>query len=66
MTIKPCEQCFAVAAEDGHVLVEGQHGLAATLTPEAAIDSADRMLEEASTALGQRTMARVKREVERR
>lgn len=66
MSIKPAETCFQVAADGGYVFIGGEHGLTATLTPEAAIDSADRLLEEASLAMGQRVMDRVKQEIERR
>jgi hypothetical protein len=43
-----------VAAEEGTVVVDGPDGVAVTLTPEAAADTSDRLLEAAAMAAGQR------------
>lgn len=61
---KACSKGFTATAVDGHVLVEGAQGVAATLTPEAAVASADRIMDEAATAFGQRTMESVQHEVD--
>lgn len=44
-----------VAAEEGEVLVDGPGGLAMTMTPEAAEETARRLLDAASEARGQST-----------
>jgi hypothetical protein len=43
-----------VAAEEGAVVVDGPDGVAITLTPEAAIETSQRLLEGGLTAQGQR------------
>lgn len=43
-----------VAAENGVVTVDGPDGVAVSLTPEAAADTSDRLLDAAATAAGQR------------
>ncbi len=42
-----------VAAEDGTVIVDGPDGVAVSLTPEAAIETSDRLLEAGAHAHGQ-------------
>jgi hypothetical protein len=42
-----------VAAEDGEVLVDGPDGVAVSLTPEAALETSDRLLEGGLMAHGQ-------------
>jgi hypothetical protein len=42
-----------VTAEDGEVLVDGPDGVAFSLTPEAAAETSDRLLEQAAIARGQ-------------
>lgn len=54
MTTKPCEQPFEIVAEDGHVLIEAKGGVTLTMTPDAALASADRLADEAVVATGQR------------
>ncbi len=46
-----------VSAEDGDVIVDGPDGVAVTLTPEAAIETSDRLLDKATVATGQRHFA---------
>lgn len=46
----PYEQASEVAAEAGQVIVEGPDGVAITLTPDAAEETAKRMLAAASEA----------------
>ena len=43
-----------VSSEDGQVLVDGPDGVDVALTPEAAEQTADRLIEHAANAAGQR------------
>lgn len=43
-----------VAAEDGEVVVDGPDGVAVSLTPEAAAETSDRLMQGAVEASGQR------------
>ena len=45
-----------VSAEDGEVMVDGPDGVAFSLTPDAAAETSDRMLEQAAIARGQELM----------
>ena len=45
-----------VAADDDTVFVDGPEGMAGTMTPEAALDSADELVDRAAEALGQKRM----------
>jgi hypothetical protein len=49
-----------VAADRGEVLVDGPDGVAVSLTPEAAMVTADRLVEGAAAAAGQRHNAKTK------
>ena len=42
-----------VAAEDGQVIVDGPDAVAVTLTPDAAVETSQRLLEGGLTAQGQ-------------
>ena len=42
-----------VTAEEGEVMVDGPDGVAFSLTPEAAAETSDRLLEQAAIARGQ-------------
>lgn len=44
----------SVNAEEGKVVVDGPDGVDVTLTPEAAVESGERLIEQAATAAGQR------------
>jgi hypothetical protein len=46
---KPSE----VIADDGKVLVDGPDGVDVALTPDAALETADRLTDEAARAAGQ-------------
>ena len=46
-----------VSAEDGVVNVDGPDGVDIGLTPEAAFETSDRLLDGAATAVGQRVHA---------
>lgn len=47
-----------VYAEDGDVHVSGPDGVAVSLTPEAAAETSDRLLQGAAQAMGQRVEKR--------
>lgn len=47
-----------VSAEDGVVNLDGPDGVDVGLTPEAALETSDRLLEGAATAVGQRVQAK--------
>ena len=47
-----------VKAKDGTVVVDGPDGVDVHLTPEAAIETSDRLYQAAAEAGGQRIMAR--------
>ena len=49
-SITPHAQPSDVAAEEGEVLIEGPNGLALAMTPEAAEETARRMLQAALEA----------------
>jgi hypothetical protein len=42
-----------VTSEEGEVMVDGPDGVAFSLTPEAAAETSDRLLEQAAVAQGQ-------------
>ena len=44
----------SVTAKEGEVRVDGPDGVNVSLTPEAALESGERLIEEAATAAGQR------------
>jgi hypothetical protein len=48
-----------VEAEDGTVYVDGPDGVAVALTPEAAKETSDRLLEKSAEAGGQRRFKRI-------
>jgi hypothetical protein len=50
-----------VEAEEGEVLVDGPDGVAVSLTPEAAVETSDRLLEGAMTARGQQLIEEARR-----
>ncbi len=47
------DQASTVTAEHGQVLVDGPDGVAVSLTPDAAVETSDRLLEAAVEAQGQ-------------
>jgi hypothetical protein len=52
-------ECFV---EEGLVVMDGPNGLSATFTPEAAVETSDRMLEAAMLALGREAIRKQKLE----
>jgi hypothetical protein len=53
-----CSRPSNVSAEDGVVNVDGPDGVDVGLTPEAALETSDRLLHGAATAVGQRVQAK--------
>ena len=53
---KPIDQPFEVAAEEGEVLIDGQEGVALSMTPEAAEETSNRLYDRTAEARGQRIM----------
>jgi hypothetical protein len=51
---KPYDEPSDVAAEEGAVVVDGPDGVAITLTPDAAIETSQRLLDGGLMAQGQR------------
>lgn len=54
MTAKPADTPADVFAEEGEVLVEGPDGISYSFTPDAAIETSDRLLTGGMEAKGQR------------
>lgn len=58
MTARPYSVPSKVSAEDGEVVVDGPNGFALSFTPEAAIETSDRLLAAATEAKGQQVKRR--------
>lgn len=58
MARKAFESPSKVTAAEGEVLVDGPDGLAYSMTPEAAAETSDRLLEKAAVARGQEWLGR--------
>jgi hypothetical protein len=54
---KPYDEASEVAAVDGQVIVDGPDGIAVSLTPEAALETSDRLLRSGLQAKGQQVAA---------
>jgi len=63
---KPYDEASEVTAEDGQVMIDGPDGVAVSLTPEAAIDTSERLADKAAEAAGQRRMDEIARRPKRR
>lgn len=50
-----------VTAEEGQVMLDGPDGVAVSMTPDAALETADRLLQEGLKGKGQEVAARRKR-----
>lgn len=50
------DDASAVAAKEGEVVVDGPDGVAVSLTPEAAIETGERLQDKAVEAAGQRRL----------
>lgn len=57
MSNKAYDTPSKITAEDGEVMVDGPDGVAFSLTPEAAAETSDRMLEQAAIARGQERLS---------
>lgn len=55
---KTYDEASEAEAEDGDVVVDGPDGVAVTLSPEAAIETSDRLLDAGLMAQGQRVAKR--------
>lgn len=53
MSRKAFDTPSKVSAEEGEVVVDGPDGVAYSMTPEAAAETSDRLLEHAAVARGQ-------------
>lgn len=54
MSTQPADTPADVFAEDGEVMVEGPGGIVYSFTPDAAIETSDRLLSGGMEAQGQR------------
>lgn len=54
MDDKVYDEATRVAAEDGKVTLDGPDGVAVAMTPDAALETSDRLLHGATRAIGQR------------
>jgi len=57
MSRKAFDTPSKVTAEEGEVVVDGPDGVAYSMTPEAAAETSDRLLEQAALARGQEMLA---------
>ena len=57
MQREPYDEASHVQAEQGEVHVDGPDGVAVSLTPDAAAETSDRLLDAAAHAQGQRLAA---------
>ncbi len=56
---KVYNEASQVSAKDGNVVVDGPDGVDVSLTPEAAADTSDRLLEASAHAAGQRHVTKM-------
>jgi hypothetical protein len=54
MDIKPHDTPSDITAEDGEVMMDGPNGNAISFTPEAALETSDRLFQGGLTAHGQK------------
>lgn len=52
------DEATEVDAEDGKVVLDGPDGVAVLMTPEAALETSDRLLRGAALAAGQKVQKR--------
>jgi hypothetical protein len=60
MKNQPYDTPSDVTAEEGEVIVDGPDGVAVSLTPDAALETSDRLMKGGLTAQGQKVEARRK------
>jgi hypothetical protein len=56
MSRKAFDTPSKVTAEQGEVIVDGPDGIAYSMTPEAAVETSDRLLEQAAFARGKEVL----------
>lgn len=61
MTKSPETEPSEVTAQDGLVFVDGPEGVAVTMTPDAAEETSQRLLEAAAQAIGQERAEQLRR-----
>lgn len=59
---KTHDEASEVSAENGDVVVDGLDGVAVTLTPDAAIETGERLIEQGTHAHGQRITGQVQKD----
>jgi hypothetical protein len=57
------DEATETGAEDGEVTLDGPDGVAISMTPEAARETSDRLMDSAAEAAGQRRFANLARDV---
>ena len=62
MSRRPYEEPSEVAAENGKVLVDGPDGVAIALTPDAALETSERLSQAGAEAHGQKIMQDIQRQ----
>ena len=55
---KTYDEASKVSAKDGDVVVDGPDGVDVKLSPEAAVETSDRLLEAGGEAQGQRLLGK--------
>lgn len=60
-SVKPQEDPSQVAAEEGEVIVDGPDGVAVSMTPEAAIETSERLHRGGIVAKGQQAGEKARR-----
>jgi hypothetical protein len=53
------DEATKVTAEDGEVVLDGPDGVDVALTPEAALETGGRLIDQAAVAAGQKREARI-------
>jgi hypothetical protein len=56
---KVYDEATKVTAEDGEVVLDGPDGVDVALTPEAALETGGRLIDQAAVAAGQKCEARI-------
>jgi len=59
MANKVHDEASKVDADRGEVVVDGPDGVAVSLTPDAAIETSNRLLDKGVTAAGQRRLGEI-------
>ena len=62
--VQPWDEPSEVAAEEGEVVVDGPDGVAVSFTPDAAVETSERLLREGLAARGQQIIGEKSRKPE--